>query len=508
MATKFQQDALVHQKIPKQKKQGDSRIAQLISLAKGAGVMIDNAKTLYAEGGGFKGLFKKIIGSKQFRSGLGELAAYGAGVMAEGASGGGAGVLAGLSYEAAEIFGKHTGTPIVHSFKPGEWVGIDNGEIRIKKAIQRGMDWSAGTMFQDFPIQQDHEIETDRLTSIGFVVCDGEKPGTTRVFNFETGEKEDKNKFQVVSLPKQRQVFLNANKSLQVIKRIVLHPDPPIPKKLRCDVPCDPGEEVVYQKNTYQVVTCDGTHVRITDGRIHFDTNMSELTRGRVKHTNAWNYGAATDSGFDADSRSKIHAGQWIWIAPRHAVLCVRIINGIIVDGYYALDGQRFQTHISQVHTVLQERQSFLDQMKGFREFKRYAVSGSGLVRNYAPGRDNVLLCTGQASLNKELLHPGTNRSFMDSNYTATPSKPLGNAPDDRDPKRDPSLLTPGEVKRQVAESMAKEYGIPRATAHQMVNQSDAVKQGFFQQMIAGNGSGLLMGIAVAAVFVALYASR
>ena len=70
------------------------------------------------------------------------------------------------------------------------------------------------------------------------------------------------------------------------------------------------------------------------------------------------------------------------------------------------------------------------------------------------------------------------------------------------------TLLTPGEVKRQVAESMAKEYGIPRATAQQMVNQSDAVKQGFFQQMIAGNGSGLLMGIAVAAVFVAIYASR
>ena len=159
-------------------------------------------------------------------------------------------------------------------------------------------------------------------------------------------------------------MFLDANKSLQVIKRIVLHPDPPIPKKLRCNVPCDPGEEVIYQGNTYKVVTCDGTHVRITDGRVHFDTNMSELTRGRVKHTNAWNYGVATDSGFDADSRSKIHAGQWVWIAPRHAVLsaqphakkelgCVRIINGIIVDGYYALDGQRFNTHIAQVHAAV-----------------------------------------------------------------------------------------------------------------------------------------------------------
>ena len=177
------------------------------------------------------------------------------------------------------------------------------------------------------------------------------------------------------------------------------------------------------------------------------------------------------------------------------------------MDGYYALDGQRFQTHISQVHAVLQERQSFLDQMKGFREFKRYAVSGSGLVRNYAPGRDNVLLCTGQASLNKELLHPGTKRSFMDSNYSVTPQKPLGNAPYDRNPKRDPSRLTPGEIKRQVAESMAKEYGIPRATAQQMVNQSDAVTKGFFQQIIDGTGPGLLIGIAAAALFVVIYAT-
>ena len=61
-----------------------SRISQLIGFAKQAGVHIDNLKTLYAEGGGFKGLFKKIIGTKEFRAGRGELAAYGAGVVAEG----------------------------------------------------------------------------------------------------------------------------------------------------------------------------------------------------------------------------------------------------------------------------------------------------------------------------------------------------------------------------------------------------------------------------------------
>ena len=54
MSNKFQTDSGVHSEIPKRKKQVGSRISQLIGFAKQAGVHIDNLKTLYAEGGGFK----------------------------------------------------------------------------------------------------------------------------------------------------------------------------------------------------------------------------------------------------------------------------------------------------------------------------------------------------------------------------------------------------------------------------------------------------------------------
>ena len=365
----------------------------------------------------------------------------------------------------------------------------------------------------------DEEIETERLTSIGFAVSDGSKPGTTKVFNFETGEFEERLKFQLAALPKERQVRLNSVESLRIIKQIVLHPDPPVPKKLRCDIPCDPGEEVVYQGNTYKVVTCDGTRVRISDGRVHFDANMSELKRGRVKHTNSWNYGVAINSNFDSDSRSKIHTGQWVWVAPRAGTVsaqphakkelgCVRLINGIIVDGYYALDGLRFQTHLSQVHPVLQERQEFLDQMKGFREFKSYAVRGAGVVRNFAPGGSHVLLVTGQASLNKELLEPGTNRSFMDANHSATATLPLGFTPRDRNPKMDPNKLTEDELINQVASEIAQKYGIAKSTANQMVNQSAAVNSSFLGSLAGGRSSTMVLGIAAAALFVIFYASR
>ena len=138
MSAKFQTDSAVHSEIPKRKKQVGSRISQLIGFAKQAGVHIDNLKTLYAEGGGFTGLFKKIIGTKEFRAGLGELAAYGAGVVAEGATGGTAGMIAGLAFEGADIFGQVTGQEVVRSFKPASGSGLTTARSRSRRLFRGG----------------------------------------------------------------------------------------------------------------------------------------------------------------------------------------------------------------------------------------------------------------------------------------------------------------------------------------------------------------------------------
>ena len=114
-----------------------------------------------------------------------------------------------------------------------------------------------------------------------------------------------------------------------------------------------------------------------------------------------------------------------------------------------------------------------------------------------------MLLCTGQASLNKELLHPGTKKSFLDSNHSATPSLPLGSAPFDRNTKRAPEKLTDNELN----EKIARKYGIVRSTADQMVKQADAVNRSFLGS-IAGNNSGMLIGLVAAALFVIFYASQ
>ena len=84
----FNSDAQVHTEIPKQSKQDSPRIAQLKSLMSNIGIPIDNLSTIYSEAGGWKGLWKKLIGSEAFSVGLGEVAAYGAGELAEGVTGG------------------------------------------------------------------------------------------------------------------------------------------------------------------------------------------------------------------------------------------------------------------------------------------------------------------------------------------------------------------------------------------------------------------------------------
>ena len=484
----FNSDAQVHTEIPKQSKQDSPRIAQLKSLMSNIGIPIDNLSTIYSEAGGWKGLWKKLIGSEAFSVGLGEVAAYGAGELAEGVTGGFAGAIAGLAVEAASLFGKVTGSNIVPSFKTGEWVGIDNGSIRIAKKIKAGMAWTMGAMFEDFPEEEEEELETERMVSFGFVVGDSSVPGKVTVFNFEIGEKEDKLKFEVVALPREKQDLLDENEQMMTIKEIIINDNPTQAKKMRCEVPCDPGEEVTFEGKTFHVISCDGVFVRVTDGTRHYDLHMKSVGRGRVKHVNSWNYGAKTDSGFDSDARSRLFAGQWVWIAPRAMVTemyghskkelaVIRVINGNVIQGYYALDGIRFDTHITQVHAVIQERQGFLDQEPSLKLFKSYAVKGSGNVRNFHASESMILICVGLGKFNKELLAPGHTKTMLDANLhhtelvevyedtqVVTPGKYM----------KDPMGLNPDQEDQQDASRRAERLGFTKGDALHVERQITA----------------------------------
>ena len=309
-----------------------------------------------------------------------------------------------LQRSRTDLLKKHFGEP-PDNFDVGEWVAIDNGSIRLKKKVKRAMAWGMGMMFGDFP---------ERLVSFGFVVDPTTgKSDMIKVFNFETGEQEDKRKNMVRRLPKPRQMVLNTNENLAAIKAIILDKDVVV-HKLACDVPCDPGEEVIYKGKPYNIVTCDGTTARIGDRSSHFDVHMSHLSRGRVEHTNSWNYTAfkkGVRSGFNSGSQSGFYKGQWVWIGPRQIIPecikelgVVRLINGSICDGYYAVDGIRFQTHLTQVVPVHAERQEWLNKHKDFFKFRTFAVTGEAAVTTYGLGRDHLQICIGLGRLSGVLV--------------------------------------------------------------------------------------------------------
>jgi hypothetical protein len=429
--------------------------------------------------------------------------------VAEGVSGGVAGALAGLAVEAAHLFGKVTGKQLVPTFKPGEWVAIDDGSIKISKAVRAGMAWTMGDEFGDFPEREEEELETERVVSFGFVVGEASAPGKVTVFNFETGEKEDKNKLMVIALSRERQDVLNENEQMMTIKEIIINDKPAQAKKLRCEVPCDPGEEVMFEGKAFRVISCDGLFVRVTDGKRHYDLHMKDVRRGRVKHTNSWNYGAKTDSGFDSDARSRLFAGQWVWIAPRALILqeyshsrkelaCLRVIKGDIVQGYYALDGVRFDTHISQVHPVIQERQGFLDSEPSLKLFKSYAIKGSGNVRNFHASDAMILICIGLGVFNKELLAPGTQNTFLDGNLHHTEDVIVYGTPTGITPEgvmTAPGAITQGERDHQDGEQTAQTKGGTKSDAIRNEKVDSAEKAGFFSDINPVTAGVVILGV-------------
>ena len=241
----------------------------------------------------------------------------------------------------------------------GEWVGINNGVEHVKQKVKKAIQLGSAAMFQDAPLQEDADMEIGNVVSLGFFITDGTVPNTKTVFNFQVAGKEERHSNEIMVLDQERQKALDGNTMLARLKSIVLGTDA-LPNRNYNAVPVDYGSEVVYKGEVFKVIDCDGFTARITNKMKTLNVDISQLKRGRVEHTNSWNYAQNTDGGFSADSRAQFYKGQWVWLQPRFETLLIypnakyelgvlRLINGAIGDGYYAMDGLRFQTVVSQI---------------------------------------------------------------------------------------------------------------------------------------------------------------
>ena len=259
-------------------------------------------------------------------------------------------------------------------------------------------------MFMDSATKADQEISIGNTVSIGFHMHEGTLPGTKTVFNFQTPGQEERHKNELMVLDPERQKQLDGNTVLARLKSIVLGKDT-IPLRNEDAIPVDEGSEVVYKGDVYKIVDCDGFTAQIKNKMKTLNVDVSQLKRGRVEHTNSWNNAKNTDGGFDADSKAQFHKGQWVWLKPRYSTLGIypksryelgvlRIINGAIADGFYAMDGVRFQTVITQVRPCPKHDQEWMGMQKQFLRFKIAAVKGVDVAR-YKLGRDHALEVLG-----------------------------------------------------------------------------------------------------------------
>ncbi len=385
-----------------------THIEGIDKLIKASGIHIDNAKEIIDEGGGFEGLIRKIVGTEKFQTGLGE-AIEG---LAVGITGGEVGPILGtLAVEGAKMFAKHEPS---QSFKIGQWVLIDNGEEKVPRNTVDDLIWMETQSWGAMPDKLDIDLTTEHIVSVGFVISHAEG-NEVNVFNLETGDARQIYSNDLRHVDAGRARSLDANDSLTMIKGIILNKEEVL-TRLKCDVPCDADEEVVYNDTVYYVNFCDGDSAVIHNAEHELVVSMSELTRGRTTHSLSNNYSDRTPTGFDRDVRPKFFKGQFVWLRSRHhekypqsirELGVVRLLNGENIDGYYCVDGERFSEAQFSVTPTTEEHTSVFNRHFELKKFQQRAVVGDASVRAFSVGRSIPRLVLGLDQLTPGMWHGG-----------------------------------------------------------------------------------------------------
>ena len=120
-------------------------------------------------------------------------------------------------------------------------------------------------------------------------------------------------------------------------------------KKLYTGVNTDPGAEVIYNGELWNIVKTHGDRATIEDevGTRNM-VSLDKLDPGRTRHSNSWNYGSGFNSSFISDGSAQVHAGKFCWVPSRPdfreysdwEMACVR---NIAPDGFHCcvfIDGE------------------------------------------------------------------------------------------------------------------------------------------------------------------------
>lgn len=192
MADSFEQGLPGFNSIPRRRLGDQPKLSEMIKVLKAVDLPTDRTKVskLWAD------IKNKVLG-EGFKVGIKQILGEQVAAAAVATFGGTYGKLFALGTEIGEI---------LHVFKgkskdefdggavpqKGEWVAIHNGVERIAAKIKEIKAKTFGDAKLKAP------VKVEKAVSIGFCMGDGDIPGTKKIFNFETGQPEDRSPRELI----------------------------------------------------------------------------------------------------------------------------------------------------------------------------------------------------------------------------------------------------------------------------------------------------------------------
>ena len=279
---------------------------------------------------------------------------------------------------AIESFAKKPEEPDV--YMRGDWLIIDEGQKtqkRIDNTIKAGMT----EMFDDSPdISEMHDFYRVEDFHVGFFVSQGKDEASSTVFDLLTGNTEEHFNVKVRKLPLDRRIALDNDPFASKVRELYFTKTDHV--LMDCEVSCDPGTEVLYKGELWNIVSCDGDRALIEarDGTRQ-TVAMVSLNRARQERAGKqWVYknGEPAENNSFSVTPGGFGTGDWVWVR-RDAdweLGMVHIIYGDKVAVYMAQSGFRLDVPVSDIKVATRDSSGLYNRVNDFVRFKMAAIEG------------------------------------------------------------------------------------------------------------------------------------
>ena len=295
-------------------------------------------------------------------------------------------------------------------FKRGDWVVIDKGQKTVK-SVDRDIDWAEAAQFGDAPdISELHVLTRVEDYHVGFYVSSGQTEGTIAVFDILTGNLEQVVVNDVRLLPRDKRFGMDNDKFASEVRSLYFLKSDDV--YMQSDVSTDPGTEVIFEEETWHVVSSSGRSILIeaSDG-FRMAVDLGSLTRGRQARVGpAYRYKNgkpvenmsfhATPGGFGAADWVWVDVGNHLW-----ELAVIHVVNGPDVVVYMATTGKMRAVAEDLVKKASNDDADVFNRVRDFALFRRAAVESFDTERLALPAKYRPLVLTDSPEEVDEVIH-------------------------------------------------------------------------------------------------------